>query len=254
MKFLLFLTVLFFALPNKANQEISALVEVEQSVVTDPDFKKALEYLDQEDYTNAMAYAKKSASNGYCEGYTLVGLMYKHGQGVKVDIEESYRWIKKGAELGDAIAMMEEGLYYFDKEIYNNAFACFLKSAKLDIPTAQYYVGECYYNGWGVQKNKLEAIKWYEKAADNGNFEAIAYLGECYLYGDGVPKDWDKGIEYTTKAANAGIAFSQFFLGEIYYYGLGVNTNKIVARQWYEKAAKQGHTKAIETLRNNDFK
>lgn len=253
MKYLLLLTVLFFALPNKASQEISALVEVEQSAISDPDFKKALEYLDKGDYTKAMVYAKKSASNGYYGGYTLVGLMYKHGQGVKVDIEESYRWIKKGAELGDAIAMMEEGLYYFDKGVYNNAFACFLKSAKLDIPRAQYYVAECYYNGWGVQKNKLEAVKWYEKAADKGSIEAIAYLGECFLYGDGVPKDWNKGIEYTIKAANAGIAFSQFFLGEIYYHGLGITADKKTARQWYEKAAEQGYTKAIEALKNNKF-
>src|ERR1700674_677317 len=40
----------------------------------------------------------------------------------------------------------------------------------------------------GVAKDQLEAVKWYRKAADNGNAWAQGNLGACYDKGEGVAK------------------------------------------------------------------
>jgi hypothetical protein len=51
---------------------------------------------------------------------------------------------------------------------------------------AQWYLGNCYYNGQGVPKDYVEAVKWFRKAADQGYATAQRRLGVCYYDGDGV--------------------------------------------------------------------
>lgn len=42
--------------------------------------------------------------------------------------------------------------------------------------SAQLQLGHCYYNGWGVAKNEVEAEKWYKMSAEQGNLTAKFYL------------------------------------------------------------------------------
>ena len=41
---------------------------------------------------------------------------------------------------------------------------------------AQYNLGVCYYNGEGVAQNYAEAVKWWSKAAEQGQAEAKTAL------------------------------------------------------------------------------
>lgn len=43
---------------------------------------------------------------------------------------------------------------------------------------AQYLLGFCYFDGTGVSKNELEAIRLFKMAADQGFANAQCYLGE----------------------------------------------------------------------------
>jgi TPR repeat protein len=43
---------------------------------------------------------------------------------------------------------------------------------------------------------KVEAVKWYRKAADQGYVDALFDLGNCYNFGDGVPKDCVEAYAY----------------------------------------------------------
>ena len=48
-----------------------------------------------------------------------------------------------------------------------------LKKAKAGDAEAQYKLGDCYYWGEeGVVEDKVEAVKWYRKAAEQGNVNA----------------------------------------------------------------------------------
>ena len=46
-----------------------------------------------------------------------------------------------------------------------------------------------YANGEGVPQNDAEAVKWYRKAAEQGDAEAQANLGFMYDNGKGVPQN-----------------------------------------------------------------
>jgi TPR repeat protein len=41
----------------------------------------------------------------------------------------------------------------------------------------------------GVPKDPVEVVKWYRKAAEQGDAKAQYTLGFCYFVGDGVAKD-----------------------------------------------------------------
>ncbi len=51
--------------------------------------------------------------------------------------------------------------------------------AEQGMAAAQYNLALMYDNGEGVPENDAEAVKWYRKAADQGNAEAQSNLGLC---------------------------------------------------------------------------
>lgn len=63
------------------------------------------------------------------------------------------------------IDFFDVGMHYYLKQEYQVAFGWFAKAAKFDYAEAQYYIGLCYAQGTGVEKDYEEAMKWYLKAA-----------------------------------------------------------------------------------------
>ena len=101
-----------------------------------------------------------------------------------------------------------------------------------------------------IEKNEQEevefdvekACEWYEKAAENGNAQAMCLLGYCYREGVGVQQDHAKAFDLTKEAAEAGNAMAQFNLGLCYEKGLGVDADSEQSALWYEKAKANGYT------------
>lgn len=54
---------------------------------------------------------------------------------------------------------------------------------------AQVNLGYCLYRGIGVKRNRDEAAKWFQKAAEAGDLKAQYYFGDCCYVGFGVPKE-----------------------------------------------------------------
>src|ERR1035438_8547727 len=61
-----------------------------------------------------------------------------------------------------------------------------LRKAKKGDAEAQYCIGKDYANGRGATRDLVEAVKWYRKAAEQGNADAQNNLGACYYAGEGV--------------------------------------------------------------------
>ena len=57
-------------------------------------------------------------------------------------------------------------------------------------------MGLCYSIGEGVAKDRIEAEKWYRKAAVQGNPEALSSIGDCYNSGLVIPKDSVEAYAY----------------------------------------------------------
>jgi hypothetical protein len=61
-----------------------------------------------------------------------------------------------------------------------------------------------YVLGRGVTKDERMAIKWFQKAVEQGDANAQAALGASYLAGRGVTKDEGMAVEWFQKAAKQG--------------------------------------------------
>jgi TPR repeat protein len=61
-----------------------------------------------------------------------------------------------------------------------------------------------YDNGHGVVQDYSLAMQWYQKAAAEGNTNAMFIIGYFYQHGHGVPQDRDQAIHWWKKAAALG--------------------------------------------------
>lgn len=102
---------------------------------------------------------KKSAKQGNSIAMADLGVMYKYGRGCDVNYKKAKKWFIKSAELGNSKAIYSLGYFYLKglgevKQDYIKAINLFRKS---DNPMAKYWLGVCYYYGYGVPKNISKA-------------------------------------------------------------------------------------------------
>jgi len=150
-------------------------------------------------------------------------------------------------------ALYHRGLRYYEgngivKDVIE-AVKWFRKAAERGYAPAQYQLGLCYEYGEGVVKDPVEAVKWYRKAAEQGYIKAQCTLGYAYYFGDGIPQNRVEAVKWYRKAAEQKNAKAQFNLGICYYNGDGVGKDRFEAIKWLRKAAGQGYEPAIRFLR-----
>ena len=131
---------------------------------------------------------------------------------------------------------------------YTEAVKWYRKAAEQGDVNAQCELGRMYDHGWGVEQNYAEAVKWYRKAAEQGHAIAQRNLGMMYANGEGVTKDAVEAVKWYRKAAGQGYVNAQFLLGMMYYNGEGVVKDAVEAREWFRVAAEQGHADAQFSL------
>jgi uncharacterized protein len=66
--------------------------------------------------------------------------------------------------------------------------------------------------------------------------------------GDGVDQDVEQALRWYEKAAEQGLPEAQTALGDLFVAGQGVSADRETARAWYEKAAGQGYGPAAAKL------
>ena len=89
----------------------------------------------------------------------------------------------------------------------------------------------------GVESDPVQALGWFNKAANQGIAWAEMWAGDFYYTGStGVPKDLYKAIELYRSAAGHGDPRAAFYVGRMYFFGEGVATNHDEAAAWFRRA------------------
>lgn len=117
------------------------------------------------------------------------------------------------------------------------------QDAELGDAMAQYFVGQMYRKGDGVEKNSEQALSWYRKAAEQGNRPALYNLGWMYDSGEDVPKDLEKALFWYEKAAQQGDPYAPFNIGAMYYSGRDFPKDLQKALLWFDVAILNGNEK-----------
>ena len=125
---------------------------------------------EKKDYEKAREYYLKAIRKGDAKAMNQLGRWYLHGRnGVEKDRVKAMDLLKRSAERGNKEAQdLYEGLLW-EESRFNQV----LPDAEAGVASAQVFIGTCYKNGFGVEADLEEAKKWYEKAAAQGNENAI---------------------------------------------------------------------------------
>jgi hypothetical protein len=114
---------------------------------------------------------QNEAKAGNLDAQYELGMMYLKGRGIEADDSKARQWLQRAADKGDSKAITRLGILSYKGEggttNYAQALSLF-KRVSGDSVLAQYYLGEMYASGAGVEKDYKVAIDWYTKAADGG--------------------------------------------------------------------------------------
>ena len=197
---------------------------------------------------------QKAADEGNAIALYMMAAYFSQGYGVQpINNQKAIAYFKKSYKAGYAVAgydvadSLPDGSPEQD-EIRKNAKHNILELANEGDVFAQANAAWGYENGYGTAADDYEAVKWYQKAAEQGYARAQCNLGDMYFYGGGVEQSDVKAAEWYLKAAEQGYADAQYNLGKMYYYGRGVEQSYEKAVEWVLKAAEQGDASAQNDL------
>jgi hypothetical protein len=131
---------------------------------------------------------------------------------------------------------------------FTEAVRFYRKAAEQGDVRGQSNLGFAYSLGLGVTRDDTAALKWWRTSAENGFSDAQAKLGELYSTGRQVEKDYVQAASWYRKGAEQGNVKAQAGLGTLYEKGLGVAQNEAEAIAWFRKAAAQGSSEATLAL------
>lgn len=130
-------------------------------------------------------------------------LCKKCRQWIPVSFYNQEEFICDDCKIKEAYEIFDEGKGYMEIKFYDEAISCFLKyesvCSKDELPTVKTLIGQCYYE----QKNYKQALKYFIFASKKNN-DSLYYLGQCFFHGYGVDKDVKKASDFFHTAADKG--------------------------------------------------
>ena len=132
---------------------------------------------EQRDYASALDQLLPLAETGNPDAQNRVGALYRTGVLGIADYDQAAMWFEAAVAQHHPEALFNLGLMYFQHELRlrdgrktryafsEAAFAHFHAAAELGHADAQLYVGHMYAEGLGVDRDPIEAYKWYQLSA-----------------------------------------------------------------------------------------
>ncbi|MES2018532.1 MAG: tetratricopeptide repeat protein [Pseudomonadota bacterium] len=133
--------------------------------------------------------------------------------------------------------------------------ASLAKLAEQGYAPAQFMLGYYFHTGPNSYDCLVQAPEkayyWYGKAAEQNHLKAQYELAMLFNPETGFARfaNREKYLFWMNKAASLGYSDAQAQLGHMYEKGDAVQADPAIARQWYEKAARQGNKLAASRLK-----
>ena len=141
--------------------------------------KAGIEAWQHADYAAAVAIWRPLAENGDPDAAFNLGLAYRLGRGVPLNLGSAQSWFLRAAQTGHVDAQTTLGLLLFQ-------------------------------NG-----DQAAGLKWLKAAAVQGEPRALLVYGTALYNGDGVTQDRVLGYAYVSRAAAAGLAPAKDTLSQL---------------------------------------
>ena len=128
---------------------------------------------------------------------------------------------------------------------YETALAEWRPLAEAENADGQFGMGLLYGNGYGVELDDFQALKWYVLAAGQGHAKAQCNIAVMHANGWGVPQSDEEALKWYSLAAEQGVTPAQINVGRMYAGGFGAAQDKVQGHKWFSIAAELGDNDAI---------
>ncbi len=209
----------------------------------------------------AFSTFKRLANQNYTAVQTdaqfVLALCYENGYGIAKSYPRAIRWYKTASDnISNDLANNPDPVWdkaykefketledFTDIDAALDSFLCeetpeelncITEAAEAGDADSQAYLMKLYEFGGGyTEADKNEYAYWAEKAAENGNTEAMEELGKMYYYGK---QDYKSALYWLEKAASRGAEYSCCLLGKYYEAKKQYKTSA----EWYRIFAGRG--------------
>ncbi len=157
---------------------------------------------------------KDCIEEGNSDAMCNLGALYYTGRAGTQDYNKAAYYYDMADKKGNRQATENLGyIYYYGRtgaKDYKKAFHFFLKGAIDESLCSLYKVGDCYKNGYYVDKDPIEAFNIYSKCLDKMEEQDIPYvgadiymrMGDCFYKGIGTDKDLLIALKFYSLAEN----------------------------------------------------
>ncbi|KFY21501.1 hypothetical protein V493_07344 [Pseudogymnoascus sp. VKM F-4281 (FW-2241)] len=143
-----------------------------------------------------------AARQNHPTGMLLYALACRHGWGMRANQQEGVQWLRKAADC--AILEVTED----ENSAKEGQAVDFIdqKQRKVQFALSMCELGMSHLNGWGIEQDKVLALRCFEIAGAWGDADALAEAGFCYAQGVGCKKDMKKSARFYRMAESKGIS------------------------------------------------
>ncbi|EGY22817.1 uncharacterized protein VDAG_04255 [Verticillium dahliae VdLs.17] len=147
-------------------------------------------------------HLRHAAKQNHPTGMLLYALACRHGWGMRPNQREGVEWLRKASELVSNEIADDEGQVKQGKHVD----VLDRKTRKAQFALAVYELGVSHMNGWGIEQDKVLALRCFEIAGSWGDLDALAEAGYCYAQGVGCKKDLKKAAKFYREAESKGMS------------------------------------------------
>lgn len=202
----------------------------------------------EKDAVKAKEYHERCIEIGelfYSASLCELGLELCDSRNEFYDLKRGINLLNEAAKHDEATSANYLGHIYEDgflvPQDIDKAIEYYKIAVEQDHPKAQYNLGRLLIEGlFGAPKDEKLAIDLLERAAQQGNLNAMENLGICAYEGKGMPVDMKRARMLFEKCAREGLPQSQYDFALMNLNGNGGQVNYKAAEYWYTKVLDSG--------------
>ncbi|KAG4429420.1 hypothetical protein IFR05_015094 [Cadophora sp. M221] len=163
---------------------------------------KAIDYHEAGALNKSTYHLRLAAKQDHPTGMLLYALACRHGWGMRPNQREGVAWLRRAADFASLEVADDDNLLKEGKSVD----ILEQRTRKAQFALSIYELGVSHMNGWGIDQDKVLALRCFEIAGSWGDADALAEAGFCYAQGIGCKKDLKKSANFYRQAEAKGIS------------------------------------------------